>query len=217
MQQINLYLPEFRPNRDPLRSVHMLWGSVVLTVLLIFFSVYSSYHNAQLRQQIAAEQEALQAAQQQLQKLALQQPQNLRAQLDQEVLQLQTERKRRELLLTLISRQDLGNTSGFSAQLQTLARQSLESIALERFSLQQGGSYVELSGTTHSADQVPVYIQRLRSESSFAKVGFGVLRVERPENKTAPLRFSFFKPQPQDNADGAGDYFADDKVGGSAR
>lgn len=217
MQQINLYLPEFRPNREPLRSVHMLWGGVALTVLLILFSVYSSYHNAQLRQQIAVEQEAVLAAQQQLQKLALQQPQNLRAQLEQEILQLQAERTRREQLLTIISRQDLGNTSGFSAQLQTLARQSLDTIALERFSLQQGGSYFEFSGMAHSADRVPVYIQRLRSESSFAKVGFGVLRVERAENPAGALRFSLIKPQPKDSADGAGDYFAEDKVGGRAR
>lgn len=217
MQQINLYLPEFRPNREPLRSVHMLWGGVALIVLLILFSVYSGYQNAQLRQQIALEQEAVLAAQQQLQKLALQQPQNVRAQLEREILQLQTERKRREQLLTIISRQDLGNTSGFSAQLQTLARQSLDSIALERFSLQQGGSYFEFSGTTRSADQVPVYLQRLRSENSFARVGFGVLRVERPENRAAPLRFSLVKPQPKDSTDGAGDYFAADKSGGSAQ
>lgn len=193
MQQINLYLPEFRPNREPLRSRHMLWAVAVLLVFLILVSLYSGYRNQQLRDRIAAEQAQLQSLQQQVQQLVLQQPQNQRAQLEAEITRLQHERVRRERILAVITRQDLGNSEGFSAQLLTLARQSLDSIALERLSLQQGGLYVELKGTTRSADQVPLYLQRLRDDASFARVSFGVLRIERPENSGAPLQFELAK------------------------
>jgi hypothetical protein len=195
MQQINLYLPEFRPNREPLRSVHMLWAAVGIIVLLVLFSLYSTYRNSQLRHQVAAEQNAVQEAQAQLLKLSAQQPQNMRAQLEVEIQQLQSGRDRRQQILAVISSQNLGNDTGFSAQLQTLARQSLDTLALEKFSLQQGGNYVELSGTTRTADQVPLYLQRLRSEQSFAPVRFGVMRIERGENSAAPLVFQLAKAE----------------------
>lgn len=206
MQQINLYLPEFRPNREPLRSVHMVWGLVALLVLLLLFALFSGYRNGQLRADVAVEQAAVAAVQLQLQELSLQQPQNIRVQLDVEIQQLQSERDRREQILTIISRQDLGNTMGFSAQVRALARQSLDTLALERISLQRGGNYVEFSGTARSADQIPIYIQRLRTEASFADVNFGVLRVERAGNSGAPLNFQLAKAQ-EDKTLGGGDYF----------
>lgn len=206
MQQINLYLPEFRPNREPLRSVHMLWATAGVIILLVLFSLYSSYRTSQLNDELAAEKNAVQATQAQLQKLALQQPQNMRAQLDADISRLQAERDRRQQILAVISNQDLGNSTGFSAQLLTLARQSLDTLALETVSLQHGGNYVELSGTARTADQVPLYLQRLRSEQTFAQARFGVMRVERGENSAAPLLFKLAKAE-DDKTTGADDYF----------
>ena len=108
--------------------------------------------------------------------------------------------------MSIISRQDLGNTVGFSAQVKALARQSLDTLALERISLQRGGNYVEFSGTARSADQIPIYLQRLRSEASFANVNFGVLRVERADNSNGHLSFQIAKAQ-EDKTLGGGDYF----------
>lgn len=208
MQQINLYLPEFRPNREPLRSVHMLWALIALAVLLVLFSSFSSYRNGQLREQVAAEKNALEDMQMQLQKLSARQPPNQRAQMEAEIQQLQRERERRQQILAIISRQDLGNTTGFSAQIAALARQSLDTLSLQRISLQQGGNYVEFSGAARAADQIPVYIQRLRNEASFAEVNFGVLRVERAQNSGTPLMFEIAKAR-EDKTMGDGDYFGD--------
>lgn len=207
MQQINLYLPEFRPNREPLRSAHMLWGAVAVLVLLILFSVFSNYRNGELRQRIAAQQIAVAETQAKLQSLSLQIQPNQHAQLEAEIQRLQSERERREHILAVISNSDLGNTKGFSGQLQTLARQSLDTVSIERFSLQQGGNYVELRGTTARADQVPLYLQRLRSEDSFAPVRFGVLRVERGESAAMPLKFQLTKAQDEKTTAADGDYF----------
>jgi Tfp pilus assembly protein PilN len=193
MQQINLYLPEFRPNREPLRAVHMLWSGLAFLVLLLCFSVYSNYKNGVLEQQLAAEQKSQEAMQAQLKLLNAQKPAQASAELDAKITQLQKNVQRHQQILAMISSQDLGNDKGFSVQLNALSHASLNSISLERFSLQRGGKYAELSGVARSADQIPHYLQRLRKDSSFANVGFGVLNIERDAGQGGLLKFSLAK------------------------
>lgn len=194
MQQINLYLPEFRPNREPLRAHHMFWVLLGFIVLLALYTGYSNYQTRELEQQLVQEKAGLEALQLELQKLSLQQASRQTNQLDNEILRLQQERERRKQILAVISSQDLGNSKGFSEQMQAIARQSLETLALEVFSLQEGGNYVEFSGKTRQPDQVPLYLQRLRTEPSFVPVRFGVLNVEREKSDAVALNFQVAKP-----------------------
>jgi Tfp pilus assembly protein PilN len=76
----------------------------------------------------------------------------------------------------------LGNNTGFSPYLAGLGRQSLATLSLNVFSLQKGGRYLELMGVARSADQVPLYVERLRQEPAFHEVSFGVLSVQRAKN-----------------------------------
>jgi hypothetical protein len=198
MQQINLYLPEFRPNREPLRAVHMLWACAGLLVLLLVFTLYSSFQNRHLEEEVVRSQEATKAILQQFDALSKNKPAQTSADLDVRLEQLQANLQRHVQILAMIQHQDLGNDKGFSAQLNALAKASLSSISLETFSLQRGGNYAELSGKTSAADQIPLYLQRLRADPSFEKVAFGVLKVTREENGSA-LQFSLAKSQ-SDNA-----------------
>ena len=193
MQQINLYLPEFRPNREPLRAIHMLWGALVLLVLLVCFSVYSSHQHGLLQTQLVAEQKAQETLQTQLKVLAAQKPAQASADLDVKITQLQKNVQRHQQILAMISSQDLGNDKGFSAQLNALAQASLNTISVKSFSLQRGGKYAELTGLTRSADQIPLYLQRLRKDPSFTDVGFGVLSIERDTEQGGLLKFSLAK------------------------
>jgi hypothetical protein len=210
MQQINLYLPEFRPNREPLRSVHMVWAALALVVILIFVSLYSSHRNSQLEERLTLEQKGLAELQAQVQQLSLQQPKNQRAQLDVEIQQLQAERDRRGLILSIIDSQDLGNNTGFSEHLQALARQSLDTLALTQFSLQQGARYIEFSGQARNADQVPLYLQRLHGEPSFVQTRFGVIDVKRNATAGAPLIFTVTNAQSAASSL-VDDYFGDQR------
>lgn len=194
MQQINLYLPEFRPNREPLRAVHMMWACAGLLVLLLLFTVYSSFQNRGLEQQLARSQEATKAILQQFDALNKNKPAQSGADVDVRLEQLQANLQRHLQILAMIQHQDLGNDKGFSAQLNALAQASLSTVSLETFSLQRGGSYAELSGKTSAADQIPLYLQRLRADPSFEKVAFGVLKVTREENGNS-LQFSLAKAQ----------------------
>jgi hypothetical protein len=193
MQQINLYLPEFRPNREPLRAIHMAWIGVGFLVLLLCFSAYSNYQYGVLQQQLEVEQKNQLGLQSQLQLLSTQKPVQASAALDVKISQLQKSVQRHQQVLTMISNQDLGNDKGFSVQLNALSQAALNTISVETFSLQRGGRYAELTGLTRSADQIPLYLQRLRRDASFSEVGFGVLNIERDAEQTGLLKFSLAK------------------------
>jgi hypothetical protein len=203
MQQINLYLPEFRPNREPLRAIHMLWGALALLILLIGFSVYSNHQHGLLQQQLVAEQKAQETLQAQLKVLTAQKPAQASADLDLKITQLQKNVRRHQQILAMISNQDLGNDKGFSVQLNALAQASLNTISVQSFSLQRGGKYAEVTGLTRSADQIPFYLQRLRKDPSFADVGFGVLNIERDTEQGGLLKFSLAKANNNTPAGGA--------------
>ena len=211
MQQINLYLPEFRPNREALRTIHMLWGLLGIFIVLLLMSVYSSYQHTQLSRQLAQSQQEQQALQAQLQILTSQKPAQSSVDLDANIQQLQKELQRRQQILAKISSQNLGNAKGFSAQLITLAQASLNTIAIETFSLQQGGSYAELSGKARTADQIPLYLKKLRADPSFANVGFGVINIERDEKANGLLQFSLAKSKPSPEDEKAKKEFEQDK------
>jgi MSHA biogenesis protein MshI len=167
--------------------------SVVFLVLLICFSFYSKHQQTLQQKQLDKDQQAQQVLMAQLQVLSAQKPAQSSLELDGEITQLQKKLQRHQQILSMISHQDLGNDKGFSAQLNALGQASLSTISVESFSLQRGGKYVELSGLTRTADQIPLYVQRLRKDSSFTNVGFGVLNIERDEKQSSLLTFSLAK------------------------
>ena len=178
MQQVNLYLPQFRPNREPVRSVHMLWGSAAFVILLLLMSFLSHRHNQTLNQQLVQSQQQVVELKQHLQQLIAAQPKaNLEA-LDAQILQLQTNIAHRKQLEDLVATNNLGNSQGFSQQMAAMSRQALDTIALTAFTLVRGGSYAEFAGQARASDQIPLYLQKLRTEESFAHVAFGVLKVK---------------------------------------
>ncbi len=200
MQQINLYLPEFRPNREPLRAIHMLWAGLAFLILLICFSFYSNHKYKILLQQLDVEQKSQESIQAQLALLGAKKPAESSAEIDAKISQLQKSVERHQKILAMISHQDLGNDKGFSAQLVAMGQASLPTISVESFSLQRGGTYAELAGITRNADQIPLYLQRLRKDSSFSEVGFGVLNVERNSEESGLLKFSLTKAKNANNA-----------------
>lgn len=191
MQQINLYLPEFQPRREPVNARHMGLAVLAVLVIMILWSLWSASRSHELESRLDAERTELQAVQAQVEELSEQRPERRGASVEEQVAKLRDEVRRREQILRLITRQNLGNAEGFSRQLQTLARQSMDDLALSRISLLSGGNYVELAGRVEQPELVPVYLQRLRSEQSFSQVRFGVLDVARePDDRGPGLTFS---------------------------
>ena len=198
MQQINFYLPEFQPNREPFRSSQLAIGLLFLVVLLAGVTVNSYLSNKKLEQELAGQTDQLQGLRNQLQQFATMSPKVDLIQLDNQIVQYKTSIARKQQLLQVIAYQSLGNNKGFSAELETMARQSTDDISLNMFSLNNGGTYLEMIGQATSADKLPAYIQALKSETSFNDVSFGVVAIT-PAKHQAGI-FSFVVAQAGDDA-----------------
>ncbi len=190
LQQIDLYLPEFRPSREPLRATQLTVIAVAALVLMLLTSLWQWWSNSQLQ----ADYTALQAQTSQLRAQAEQlrglQPKSESESLSAEITRLQAEVVHRQKIRHLISEQDVGNSAGFSAHFEAMSRQHLRSLSLQSFSLREGGGYVELEGLVRRADQIPLLLRRLRKEPAFESVRFGVLNIERSEEDDRALQFT---------------------------
>src|SRR5690625_2199553 len=128
MQQINLYLPEHRPKREPMRARHIGWAVLAMVLLLIPVSLWSAARTDSLEEQVATATGRLQALQAQVLEL---QGQALAAgdvDMEAEIGRLREDIRRRERLKTLMTQQILGNAEGFSQQMHGLARQALNDL-----------------------------------------------------------------------------------------
>lgn len=198
MQQINFYLPEFQPNREPFRSSQLAMGLLVLVLVLAGVTLNSHLSNKKLEQELASQTDKVQGLRNQLQQFATMSPKVDLIQLDNQIVQYKTSIARKQQLLQVIAYQSLGNNKGFSAELETMARQSSDDISLNMFSLNNGGTYLEMIGQATSADKLPAYIQALKSETSFNDVSFGVVAIT-PAKHQAGI-FSFVVAQAGDEA-----------------
>jgi hypothetical protein len=120
--------------------------------------------------------------------------------IDTKIQNLQQDLQRKKQILHIISNKNLGNNKGFSEFLIAMSKKSLITLSLEAFTLQNGGSYVELYGVAKTADQIPLYIQRLKQESVFKKSTFGVLQVNPSFDKSPVYVFSLSQSQ-KNNSD----------------
>ena len=197
MQQINLYLPEFQPNYEPLRSIHMLWGLAGFLVLLVLLMISSIHTNTKLQAQLENDRVQLAKLNTQLKEMIEQRPKNNLVALDEEILMLANGLTRRNQIFGIVANKNLGNNLGFSEHIKALGRQSIDTVSLDVFSLRQGGSYVEFAGKAAAADQIPLYVQKLRSEPVFEQVGFGVLNVAKTADTSGALEFSLAKTADQ--------------------
>ena len=194
MQQVNLYLPEFRPRRNPLNLVQVLGLLVVSTVLVALMAFGGAQTNTELEKELQIQRESLAEVTREVEALKAQASRDNQLSLEERRARLRADVTRRERILQLIERQNLGNAEGFSGQLQALARQSREDLSLAEFSLKQGGNYVEMRGRVASAQRLPEYLQRLRQEQSFARVGLGVIDLARESDGAGPgLEFSLLR------------------------
>jgi Tfp pilus assembly protein PilN len=177
MQQINFYLPEFQPNREPFRASQILLLLILLVILLTAVTIKSSFNNRELEKQLLSNKVQVDDLKGQLQQFVHLSPQTDVIVLDNQIARLKNDVVRKLQLLQVIAYQPLGNSTGFSAQLETMARQSSDNLSLSIFSLKAGGSYLEMVGQARTAGHVPAYIKALKTEASFREISFGVVDV----------------------------------------
>jgi Tfp pilus assembly protein PilN len=192
MQQVNLYQPMFRKQKIIFSATTML--QVGIFFLLVFSSLYAyqlskiTPYKSQLANleseliQLNAQVTGLEAAQKNKGKSKL---------LDNEIAKLTKELEQRERISRVLSSRTFGNSSGFSAYLESFARGHVEGTWLTNVDISQGGASLGLKGKTLSSELVPVYLQKLAEEKSLQGSSFNVMELARVEKKEGGAEISF--------------------------
>jgi hypothetical protein len=173
MQQINLYQPIFRKQEKIFSAKTMLQGAALVALGMAAFFAYAAWQTRNLDMQATQFERQRDDATRRVADLARAIPERSKsAALEQEVTRLRTELRRKQQVVARLDDRSSGNTRGYSAHLEGLARQRLPQLWLTHIGLRRGGSVVELQGSTLHPEQVPQYLQRLSAESAFSGVEF---------------------------------------------
>ncbi len=175
-QQINLFLPEFRVQKDPLTAARM--GQILggLAAVLLLVSAYDFFNQWQLGNRLEQLQASLveeAAKTDELDEILARRSENtaLTARLEQAELRLESSRQIRDFL----SQTALGNVDGFSEYFKDLSRASMEGLSISEFTISEGGRSVQLTGQVFDSAMVPRYVSNI-------------------ENGQSPLRLMRFSP-----------------------
>ena len=196
-QDVNLYLPSLRPQRDYLSARYCLGGLGAATLILLLLALLQHQGGRSLQSDIASQKQQVTQLQQQLAELKQNLPRSQATQLDNEIADLRQQLERRRAISQLIDGRSMGNTEGFAGQMTGLAQSISSELSIHGFELQQGGKLVAVRGRTSLAREVPLYVEKLRALHNFRDSSFGQLSIRRREDSTL-LDFSFDR----DDSDG---------------
>ena len=190
MQQINLYLPEFRPKQKILTANIVAICSLGLFAVLLVVAVLDNLQIKSMEQQIVEDESLKKIVKQRVDEMLTVPRPSDEQRLDRQIVQLREAIRSREQVGRIIEGQSFGNANGFSRAMKSLAKQSLSNIALERIKLSSGGEFVELKGLSTLPESIPQYIQKLQSESSLKNVHYGALSIAENSGPNTLHQFS---------------------------
>ncbi|MDY6983536.1 MAG: hypothetical protein SV422_10650 [Pseudomonadota bacterium] len=186
VQNINLYLPEFRLKKHWLNARVMLLLAGVSLVLLTLASGVEYWQLSRLRaDRAAADVQAEQAA---AATAALVEELGVQTEdlvLLDDIRELETQLQSKQTLLQFLEGRELGNAGGFSEYLADLSRYHVQGLSLKEITLEDGGRSVRLAGQVVKAELVPMYLQSLSQGATYAGTNF-----ERLQISDSPVRAS---------------------------
>ncbi len=178
MQNVNLYLPEFRKKKHWLDAEKMVLVAGAAVLLMVVVSGIEYWQLSQLRADLAAknqQQQDIAAA-----TVALRDQYGVQTEdpaLLENITELEADLNSKEALLTFLEGRDLGNTGGFSEHLADLSRYHVPGLSLSTVKLTDGGDSLELAGQVLRAELVTIYVQELDKGSSYAGMNFEMLQI----------------------------------------
>jgi Tfp pilus assembly protein PilN len=178
-QQINLYQPIFRKQRQIFSAITMLQSMAVVAAALLAIYAYGTWKVTRLEAEVALLEgrEATHIAQ--LSRVDPSLTAGRRAELDAEIDRLGATLLDQQRLVEQLREQPLGGTRGFSEYLAALGRQHTPQLWLTGFAVNGGTGAIELAGRSVSAELVPEYLQRLARESALVGQRFDRFEIER--------------------------------------
>lgn len=195
MQQINLYLPEFRTKVDMLSAERVAILLAALLALLVALQIFSA---SQMRtaEAVVVELEREQLALKEQANALKKAPKPVKdAHLERQIEQLRDAIGNREGVAEIITSRSLGNDTGFSRHLVALGQHKVDGVFLQEFTLQSGGTFLRLAGVSQKPELVPLYLSQLQSDDQFKATKFGYLSLH---NQGSGIRFLLSGDGPMD-------------------
>jgi hypothetical protein len=177
-QQINLYQPIFRKQRQIFSAVAMLQALGVVAVALLGIYGYGLAKVGRLEAEVLQLEGREKALTTQLMRIDPALSAHRRAELEAEVRRLNATLLDQQRLIDVLREQPLGRTEGFSSYLAALARQRTPELWLTEIGINGGTAAIELAGRSLSPDLVPAYMQRLGKEPALAGQQFDRFEIE---------------------------------------
>jgi hypothetical protein len=180
-QQINLYQPIFRKQRQIFSALTMLRAAGLFVLAMLGFYAYGMWQVAGLEAEVVQLEGREKAFTAQLGGIDPTLSADRRAEADAELRTLNSRLVAQQRLIDVLREQPLGTTKGFSAYLAALGRQHTSELWLTDFAINGGAGALELGGRSLRAELVPEYLQRLGHEEAMTGQRFDRLEIERDE------------------------------------
>lgn len=189
-RNVNLYRGPAASASDRLsaRNVAVAWGVVVATLLALQWSFERRADNL-ARANVALELEAA-AAEEAITARAAARIAGPDPQLEARLAAVMHELDLRETILGLLSGAAAGDVGGFSAQLRSLARQSVDNVWLTRVAVSAPGARTTLEGAALAPEYVPVYLRGLSAEPALAGQRFDRFEIVRATEPRGHVHFA---------------------------
>ncbi len=189
MQQINLYKENLRKKVLLLSMQHLSQATLALVVLLGLWHGVNIYQLTSLQTDINHAKTMLATKQKKLQHLEARLPKLRKDPKFQNQLSLlEKDLVNKQAVLSILSNQKLGNTKGFTAYFEGLARQTINGLWLTKLYFMQGGRQLNIQGQLKQPELLPKYLQALSNEAIFKGTEFKHFIIQR-EDKNKALSF----------------------------
>ncbi len=177
MQQVNLYLPELKPQKDWFSAKYLsaIFAGVFFILLLVHY--VKVYEVSQLEKELEEKNLVLDALGVELDKTKTIKTPNSRQDIEMSIALLEKKIKSRERLFNLIQGQTLGEDFSFHTAMKAMAVNSSKNLSISHFTFSYGGKLIEMSGEGLNAYDVPQYFGLLRKEAIFSKSKFGLIDI----------------------------------------
>jgi hypothetical protein len=182
-QQVNLYQPIFRKQRQVFSAATLVQAAALVAVVLLGLYGFGRVKLMGLEAEVAQLEVRENALTAQLGKIDPNIGASRRAEAEQEIKKLNATLLGQQRLMDVLRDQPLGTTEGFSRYLAALGRQHTAELWLTDITINGATRAIELGGRSVRAELVPEYLQHLGRETALTGQRFDRLDIERDEGK----------------------------------
>jgi hypothetical protein len=182
-QQVNLYQPIFRKQRQVFSALTLAQAAALIVVALLGLYGFGRLKLMSLEAEVSQLEARETAVTAQLGRIDPSVGASRRAEAEQEIKQLNATLSEQQRLMDVLRNQPLGTTDGFSRYLAALGRQHTPELWLTDITINGATRAIELGGRSVRADLVPEYLQHLGRETALTGQRFDRFDIERDEGK----------------------------------